>query len=79
MGSGSGFERYSKITRRATFLTEMDAIVPWAELAAPIATHYPRAGNGRPPMPLERMPRIHCLQHWFNLSDPAMEEALYDA
>jgi IS5 family transposase len=79
LGAGAGFERYSKRTRRASFLAEMDAIVPWAKLVALIEPHYPKAGNGRPPMPLERMLRIHFLQHWFNLSDPAMEEALYDS
>ena len=79
LGAGAGFERYSKSTRRAVFLAEMDAIVPWAKLVALIEPHYPKAGNGRPPMPLDRMLRIHFLQHWFNLSDPAMEEALYDS
>ena len=63
LGAGAGFERYSKRTRRASFLAEMDAIVPWAKLVALIEPHYPKAGNGRPPMPLERMLRIHFLQH----------------
>jgi IS5 family transposase len=58
---------------------EMDQIVPWARLAALIEPHYPKPGNGRPPLPLERMLRIHFLQHWFNLSDPAAEEALYES
>lgn len=79
LGAGGGFERFAKTTRRARFLAEMDAIVPWAKLAALIEPYYPKAGTGRPPMPLERMLRIHFLQHWFNLSDPAMEEALYDS
>ncbi len=56
----------------------MDAIVPWAALCAVIEPHYPKAGNGRPPIGLERMLRIHLLQHWFNLADNAVEEALYD-
>ena len=76
---GAGFERYAKTTRRAAFLAEMDKIVPWAELCASIEPYYPKAGNGRPPIPLERMLRIHFLQHWFNLSDPAAEEALYES
>jgi IS5 family transposase len=75
----AGFERYAKTTRRAAFLAEMEAIVPWKRLCALIAPHYPKPGNGRPPLPLERMLRIHFLQHWFNLSDPAMEEALYES
>jgi len=77
--ANAGFERYAKTTRRALFLSEMEAVVPWARLVALIAPHYPKAGNGRPPLPLERMLRIHFLQHWFNLSDPAMEEALYES
>ena len=75
----SGFERYAKTTRRAAFLAEMEEIVPWARLCALIEPYYPKAGNGRPPLPLERMLRIHFLQHWFNLSDPAAEEALYES
>jgi len=75
----AGFERYAKTTRRAVFLAEMDEIVPWRRLVALIEPVYPRRGNGRPPLPLERMLRIHFLQHWFNLSDPAMEEALYES
>jgi IS5 family transposase len=79
LSGASGFERHGRVTRRAAFLAEMDAVVPWAALVAEIAPHYPKAGNGRPPIPLERMLRIHFLQHWFNLSDPAVEEALYDS
>jgi IS5 family transposase len=74
-----GFGRYAKTTRKATFLGEMDKVVPWARLCALIAPHYPKAGNGRPPIALERMLRIYFLQQWFNLSDPAAEEALYDS
>lgn len=74
-----GFERFGKTTKRAKFLAEMDAVVPWAELAGLIEPHYPKAGNGRPPTPLMRMLRIHLLQLWFNLSDPGAEEALYDS
>ncbi len=75
----AGFERYAKTTRRAAFLAEMETVVPWKRLVALIAPHYPKPGNGRPPLPLERMLRIHFLQHWFNLSDPAAEEALYES
>jgi IS5 family transposase len=74
-----GFEKYSKVTRRAAFLAEMDRVVPWSELCALIEPHYPKAGNGRPPIGLERMLRLHFLQHWFNLSDPGLEDALYDS
>lgn len=77
--AAGGFERFGKLTRRAAFLSEMDRVVPWAELCALIEPVYPKAGNGRPPIGLERMLRIYFLQHWFNLSDPAVEEALYDS
>jgi transposase, IS5 family len=74
-----GFERYGKTTRRAAFLAEMDEVVPWPVLCALIDPVYPKPGNGRPPIGLERMLRIYFLQHWFNLSDPGMEEALYES
>jgi len=75
----AGFDRYAKPTRRAGFLAEMERVVPWAALCRLIEPHYPKPGNGRPPVGMERMLRIHFLQHWFNLSDPAVEEALYDS
>jgi transposase, IS5 family len=75
------FETYRKPTRRERFLDEMERVVPWAELCALIAPAYPGepVGAGRRPVGLERMLRIYFLQHWFNLSDPAVEEALYDS
>jgi len=75
----AGFERYAKTTRRAAFLDEMERVVPWPALCALIAPYYPKAGNGRPPIGMERMLRIYFLQQWFNLSDPEVEEALYDS
>ena len=75
----AGFERYAKPTRRAAFLTEMDRVVPWRDLGALIEPLYPKPGNGRPPKPLEQMLRIYFLQQWFDLSDPGVEEALYDS
>ena len=75
----TGFEKYGKKTRRAEFLEEMEQVVPWAELCGLIEPHYPKVGNGRPPVGVERMLRIYFLQQWFNLSDPAVEEALYDS
>ena len=77
--SAGGFERYGKTTRRAAFLAEMNRVVPWAKLCAVVEPVYPKAGNGRPPIGLERMLRIYFLQNWFNLSDPGVEEALYDS
>ena len=75
----TGFERYTKKTKRALFLEEMEQVVPWGALGALIEPHYPKAGNGRPPVGEERMLRIYFLQQWFNLSDPGVEEALYDS
>lgn len=78
--SATGFEKYQKQKRRARFLSEMDQVVPWAELAAVIEPYYPAPmGPGRRPVCLERMLRIYFLQHWFNLSDPAVEETPYDS
>jgi IS5 family transposase len=79
LAMANGFERYSKKTRRAEFLEEMEQVVPWKRLCALIEPHYPKAGNGRPPVGMERMLRMYFLQQWFNLSDPAVEEALYDS
>ena len=77
----TGFEQYGKTTRRAQFLADMEVIVPWAELTAVVEPFYPKISEagGRPPLPLERMLRVYFLQLWFNLSDPAVEEALYDS
>ncbi|WP_158802761.1 IS5 family transposase [Acidisoma sp. L85] len=77
--ASASFDKHSKQTRRAKFLAEMDQVVPWRELCALVAPFYPKAGNGRPPIGLERMLRLHFLQHWYNLSDPAAEEAVYDS
>jgi len=74
-----GFERYAKPTRRAAFLAEMERVVPWSALCTLIAPFYAKPGNGRPPVGVERMLRLYFLQQWFNLSDPAAEEALYDS
>jgi hypothetical protein len=57
----------------------MDAVIPWARLLALIEPHYPKAGNGRQPLGLEKMLRIYFLQQWFNLSDPLAEDAIYDS
>jgi transposase, IS5 family len=68
-----------KVTRRECFLAEMDAVIPWGRLIALIAPHYPKAGNGRQPLGLEKMLRIYFLQQWFKLSDPQAEDAIYDS
>lgn len=77
--SETGFEKYGRKSKRELFLDTMNAVVPWGELEALIAPYYPRAGNGRQPVGLSIMMRTYFLQQWFNLSDPGVEEALYDS
>ena len=72
------YEGKKKQTKKEKFLVGMDQIIPWKKLTRLIEPHYPKAGNGRPPMGVEKMLRIYFMQLWFNLSDPAMEDALYD-
>jgi len=74
----NGFEKHRKQTRKAEFLSRMDKLVPWAELCAVIGPFYPEAGNGRPPIGLERILRMYFIANWFNLADEACEDALYD-
>lgn len=76
--AGSGFDKHRKRTRREQFLEQMEAVVPWSELVAVVKPYYPKGGRGRPPVGLERMLRLYCLAHWYDLSDPSLEEALYD-
>ena len=80
LAAAGGFELKTRRTRKQVFLSEMQAIVPWAELVAIITPYAPAPGprGGRPPFAVETMLRIHFMQQWFGLSDPAMEEALYD-
>ena len=77
--SQPSFEKYGRMSRREAFLTSMETIVPWSELEALIAPHYPKTGKGRQPVGLGIMLRIYFLQHWFNLSDPGAEDALYES
>jgi len=77
--ASAAWDKKGKVTRRERFLAEMDAVIPWKHLNRLIEPHYPKAGNGTQPMPQERMLRIYFMQQWFNLSDPAMEDALYDS
>ncbi|WP_029131787.1 IS5 family transposase [Sedimenticola selenatireducens] len=75
-----GFEKFRKKTRKEKFLDDMEVIIPWQGLVETIEPFYPKPeGAGRRPIGIERMLRIYFLQHWFNLSDPAAEEALYDS
>jgi transposase, IS5 family len=76
--AAKGFEVHGRATRKSEFLARMEALMPWAELCALIEPHYPKAGNGRPPVGLERMLRMYLIANWFNLADEACEDALYD-
>jgi len=73
-----GLNLSTKRTRKREFLDEMTRVVPWQKLIALIEPHYPKGKTGRPPFPIQTMLRIHFMQQWFSLSDPAMEEALHD-
>ena len=78
--AANDFEKYRKKTRKEIFLEEMDQIIPWKALSKVIKPYYPKPkGAGRRPIGIQRMLRIHFLQHWFELSDPGAEEALYDS
>lgn len=76
--AGAAWSAKGKVTRRERFLAEMDAVIPWSRLLGLIEPHYPKAGAGRQPHPMERMLRIYFMQNWFNLSDPQAEDSLYD-
>jgi IS5 family transposase len=75
----AGFEKYGRKSRRELFLDEMEQVVPWSDLESLVEPHYPKAGNGRRPVGLGIMLRTYFVQQWFNLSDPGVEEALYDS
>ena len=76
--ASTGFELSTKRTRKREFLDEMNLVVPWSQLIALIEPHAPTGKTGRPPFAVSTMLRIHFMQQWFGLSDPAMEEALHD-
>lgn len=77
--AGLAWRQKGKVTRREEFLAEMNGIIPWNRLLDRIEPHYPKAGRGRQPLGLEKMLRIYFLQIWFDLSDPAAEDAIYDS
>lgn len=76
--ASTGFDLVTKRTRKREFLDEMNLVVPWTQLIGLIQPHAPAGKTGRPPFALATMLRIHFMQQWFGLSDPAMEEALHD-
>jgi IS5 family transposase len=73
-----GLSLTTRKTRKREFLSQMERVVPWAALVELVQPFAPAAKTGRPPFPMETMLRIHFMQQWFTLSDPAMEEALHD-
>jgi IS5 family transposase len=77
--AGLAWSTKGKVTRRERFLQEMDVVIPWKRLISLIEPQYKKPGRGRRPMDLETMLRIYFLQHWFDLSDPAAEDAIYDS
>ena len=79
LASQVSFEKHGRKSKRELFLDQMEQVVPWSELLALVAPHYPKAGNGRQPVGLSIMLRTYFLQQWFNLSDPGMEEAFYES
>jgi IS5 family transposase len=79
LASQGSFEKYGRKSRRELFLHEMNQVVPWAELEALVEPRYPKAGSGRRPVGLAIMLRVYFVQQWFNLSDPGVEEALYES
>ena len=76
---GAEFEQFRRPTKRDVFLATMNEIVPWQALCEVIEAHYPKAGNGRPPVGLERMLRMYFVQQWYGLADEAVEDAVYDS
>jgi len=79
LASQASYEKYGRKSRRELFLDEMEQVVPWGKLEALVEPHYPKAGNGRRPVGLAVMLRTYFVQQWFNLSDPGVEEALYES
>ena len=73
------YQTKKRKTRREVFLERMDGLIPWERLEERIRPVYPKAGKGRRPYPLPVMLRIHCVQLFYNLSNPGMEDLLYEA
>ncbi len=72
------YDNKKRKTRREKFLERMDALIPWKKLEKKVRRYYPKPGRGRRPYPLSVMLRVHCVQLFYNLSDPAMEDMLYE-
>ena len=77
--SDLAYENKKKITRKEKFLGEMEKVLPWQILLEPVRRHYPKGKRGRPPVSVETLLRTYFMQQWYGLSDPAMEDSLYDS
>ena len=84
--SQAEYAKKKKTTRREVFLEKMEHVVPWSRLVEVIEPYYPKSGahahvrgRGRPPIGIERMLRMYCLQQWYGLADEAVEDAVYDS
>lgn len=76
--SDLAYKNKKKVTRKQLFLEKMEDILPWERLLEPVLSRYPKSRKGRRPVPPGVMLRIYLMQQWYGLSDPAMEESLYD-
>ena len=76
--SEAEYQNKKRKTRRELFLERMDKLIPWKQLEKKVARYYHKGQTGRPPYALSAMLRVHCMQLFYNLSDPAMEDALYE-
>jgi transposase, IS5 family len=76
--SEAEFHHKKRKTRREIFLEKMEQLIPWKQIEKKVRRYYPGNGNGRRPYRLSVMLRVHCMQLFYNLSDPAMEDALYE-
>lgn len=76
--SDSEFTSKRRKTRKDLFLGRMNELIPWSQFETQIEPFYPKAGNGRRPYSLATMLRIHFMQNWYTMSDPAMEDVLYE-
>ena len=71
--ASAAYDHKKVTTKREKFLQSMDKLAPWQRLLALIEPHYPKKGNGRPPINMQTMLRVYCLQQWYNLSDPGVD------
>lgn len=79
LAQAAEFQRYGKKTRREQFLDEMEAVIPWSELQALVEPHYSKGETDRKPVELAIMLRVYFVQQWFALSDPGVEDVLYES